>query len=272
MANSFPPDFWGYVHGFIYWLNWCGHKLSMANLFLPDLWGYEYRFGYQSQGLIAPLAPYRSQWEEPWSKYLSAGPCEISSLDLAIEKPRSYALANNIYLWRFSLVVAGAGLPRRGGCTKILRDVQKCCYLQEQDATRVWVWPPLSFDSLTLPSFAMWAPTLLSSKLRLLVARTDKWLSIMHNQLSTIRRRQPEWRVASYWQYEYNHNLSEGLLVINNTSAKMAYVVDNLCGRWPVWLLICVDDHLCGLFTRWKYFLLWYLSVFRPLVESVGWN
>ena len=31
--------------------------------------------------------------------------------------------------------------------------------------------------------------------------------------------------VVSYQQYEYNDNLSEGLPVINNTSAKMTYVV-----------------------------------------------
>ena len=33
-----------------------------------------------------------------YGKSLSAGPCEVSSLDLAIEKPRSYAAADNIYL------------------------------------------------------------------------------------------------------------------------------------------------------------------------------
>ena len=60
--------------------------------------------------------------------------------------------------------------------------------------------------------------TLPPSKLRLFVARTDEWLSTMHNQLSTIWHRRPEWRVASYWQYEYNDNPSEGLSVINNTT------------------------------------------------------
>ena len=34
--------------------------------------------------------------------------------------------------------------------------------------------------------------------------------------------------VASYWQYEYDHNLSEGLSVINDMSAKMTYIFDNL--------------------------------------------
>ena len=50
-------------------------------------------------------------------------------------------------------------------------------------------------------------------------------------QLSTIRQGRPEWRIASYWRYEYDHNLSEGLSVINDTSAKMTYVLDDLCGQ-----------------------------------------
>ena len=32
--------------------------LCIANLFPPDLWGYVHEFGYQTKGLIAPLAYY----------------------------------------------------------------------------------------------------------------------------------------------------------------------------------------------------------------------
>ena len=35
-----------------------------------------------------------------------------------------------------------------------LEDVQKCCYLQEWDAARFWVWPPLSRLSIVWPSQA----------------------------------------------------------------------------------------------------------------------
>ena len=104
IANPFPPDLWGYVHGFSYWL-------------------------------IYELVMY--------GKSLSAGPCEVSCIDLVISweypahdkgaKPRSYASGDNIYLWRFSLVTAGARPPGRGGCTRTLRDVQERCYLQERD-------------------------------------------------------------------------------------------------------------------------------------------
>ncbi len=43
VANLFPPNLWGYVHGFGYWLmSW----LWIANLLPPDLWGYAHGFGY----------------------------------------------------------------------------------------------------------------------------------------------------------------------------------------------------------------------------------
>ena len=61
---------------------------------------------------------------------------------------------------------------------------------------------------------------------------------------------------ASYQQYEYNDDLSKGLPVINNTRGKMTGVVDDLC------LLTCVDDHLCGLFTRWQN-ILFTQNIFR---------
>ena len=38
-------------------------------------------------------------------------------------------------------------------------------------------------------------------------------------QLSTIQVQwQPEWRVASYWQYKYNDNLSKALPIIDDMS------------------------------------------------------
>ena len=87
--------------------------------------------------------------------------------------------------------------------------------------------------------------------------------SVKGCQLSTIRQRRPKWTVASYWQYEYYDNLSEGLSVINDTNAKMTCMVvltinalmtcmvDNLCGclfnqclitcgQWPMWPMIWV--------------------------------
>ena len=87
------------------------------------------------------------------------------------------------------------------------------------------------------------------------MARMDGWLSVINNttnlsegfQLSTIWLQwRPEWRTVSY-RYEYNDNRSEGLPVINDTSAKMTFVilfwintlknwvVNNQCARWPVW-------------------------------------
>ena len=50
-----------------------------------------------------------------------------------------------------------------------------------------------------------------SSKLRLLVARTDGWLPVINDM-------------------KYNDNLSEELPVINDTSAKMTSVAYDLCG------------------------------------------
>ena len=66
IANPFPPDLWGYVYGFSYWLDWYGHKLlplvlpikCMANLFLPDFWDYVHRFRHQPEGSIALFAYY----------------------------------------------------------------------------------------------------------------------------------------------------------------------------------------------------------------------
>ena len=90
IANPFPPDLWGYVHGFGYWSIWCWHELAMyGKSFPPDLWGYV-GFDYQP----AWLAHYTSQGEQSWThwrygkslsgKPLSAGPYEVSSIDLAI--------------------------------------------------------------------------------------------------------------------------------------------------------------------------------------------
>ena len=58
---------------------------------------------------------------------------------------------------------------------------------------------------------------------------------------------------SSYQWYKYNDDLSEGLLVINDMSAKKTFVIDDLYGRWPVWLMTYVNDHLCGLSICWKY-------------------
>ena len=49
------------------------------------------------------------------------------------------------------------------------------------------------------------------------------------------------WVVASYQQYEYNDDLSKGLPVINDTSAKMTCVVDDLCGRSPMWSIYTLE-------------------------------
>ena len=69
-----------------------------------------------------------------YGKSLSAGPCEVLYIDLVINweylahnkgaKPRNYAPGNNIYLWRFSLIVAGAEPPEKGGYTRTLQNVQ----------------------------------------------------------------------------------------------------------------------------------------------------
>ena len=40
-----------------------------------------------------------------------------------------------------------------------------------------------------------------------------------------------QWYAASYWRYKYNDNLSEGLPIINDTSAKITCVVDYICDR-----------------------------------------
>ena len=78
-------------------------------------------------------------------------------------------------------------------------------------------------------------------------------------QLSTIWVQwQPEWRVISYQQYEYNDNLSERLSVINDTSTMTTWVkgcqlstirLTRVKGcqlstiqvqKWPMWSLTCV--------------------------------
>ena len=43
-------------------------------------------------------------------------------------------------------------------------------------------------------------------------------------QLSTIWQKKPKWKVASYWWYEYNDDLSKGLPVIDNTSTITTWV------------------------------------------------
>ena len=44
-------------------------------------------------------------------------------------------------------------------------------------------------------------------------------------QLLTIQVQwQPKWRVISYWQYEYNDDLSEGLSVIDDTNTMTTWV------------------------------------------------
>ena len=88
IANSFPPDLQGYMHGFSYWLNWCEYKLSMANPFPPNFLGYVHGFGR--------------------GKSLSARPGKVSSMDLLH-------------------VTARAGPLRKGGCTRMLQSVQECC-------------------------------------------------------------------------------------------------------------------------------------------------
>ena len=67
----------------------------MANPYPPDLQGYVHGFGHQPKGSIVR-----------YGKSLSAGPGEVLSMDLLC-------------------VAAGAGPPRRDGCTKTLRNVQK---------------------------------------------------------------------------------------------------------------------------------------------------
>ena len=93
MVDLFPPDFWGYVHGFghhpeglvVTLTHW--DSLKLWQIFLcRTLWGFEYKFGQK--------------------------------------KPRSYAPGDNIYLWRFLLVTAGAWPVGRGGYTRTLQDLR----------------------------------------------------------------------------------------------------------------------------------------------------
>ena len=85
----------------------------------------------------------------------------------------------------------------------------------------------LSSDTLDLSKLRHVSITF--STLQANIARTDGWFSVINNttkttwvkgyQLSTIQVQwRPEWRVASYRQYEYNNDLSEGLSVINDTT------------------------------------------------------
>ena len=134
--------------------------------------------------------------------------------------------------------------------------------------------PISSLISLTHNGLTYDRPTLPPSKLRLFVARTDEWLSKIRPtwvkgyqlstiqvqlttwmkgyQLSTIRiQSQTEWKVVSHQQYECKNDL---------------------CGWWSVWLLTCMVDNLCGLSTRQKNILLWYLSADCLLIKSVGCN
>ena len=97
--------------------------------------------------------------------------------------------------------------------------------------------------SLPTKAWSMTERNFPPSKLRLLMAWTDGGCQ----------------RCArSYWQYKYNDNLSEGLLVvndtidlsegslvINNTSAKMTAVAYDLL--WLVWLMTCMINDLYGL-------------------------
>ena len=139
----------------------------------------------------------------------------------------------------------------------------------------------------------IYVPTLPPSKPQLLMARTDGWLPVIDNmstmttwvkgyQLSIIRQRQLKWKVVRHQWYKFNDDLSEGssvindttdlserLPVINNTSAKMiyivvlsinalmTYIVNNLCGclfhqrlmtcsHFFVWLMTYVVAGLCG--------------------------
>ena len=198
-----------WIYLLIQFMSW----LYMANLFPPDL----VRF----QAWIWPST--RNKIEVP-----------ANDKDA---KPRSYTFSNNISLWRLLHATDGARYHQEG------TGVQKHYYIYERYESLISnVTTP---DSLTQPnstllSFAIWTPPHPPSKLRLLAPRADKCLSTIQPtwgegyQLSTIWVQWwPEWRVISYQRYDKD-DLSEELLLINNTSAKMADVVDNLCGWWPM--------------------------------------
>ena len=46
LANPFPPDLWGYVHGFSYWFDlWIGYVWQIS--LRRTLWGFVHRFGHK---------------------------------------------------------------------------------------------------------------------------------------------------------------------------------------------------------------------------------
>ena len=105
---------------------------------------------------------------------------------------------------------------------------------------------------------AMIAPTPRSSKLRLLVAQTNKynddlseWLLVIDNtstmttwvkdyQLSTIQQRRPEWKVASHQRY----NTKTTYVVVLSINTLITCMVAGLCGLWPIGYPLnqCLDD------------------------------
>ena len=134
---------------------------------------------------------------------------------------------------------------------RMYKNVTSCTKAPYPNQSHLWyLWPTMVPQRKNASGHPRWPPpimawpttepTLPPSKLRLLVARTDGWLP-----------------------------------VINNTSTMTTWVKGCQLStirvrKWPVWSMTCVDDHPCGLSTRWKYLPLWYLSVFRPLVEVWG--
>ena len=118
------------------------------------------------------------------------------------------------------------------------------CYVQERykNATQLEfefklnITTPNSstYLSSTYPSYNIWAPTPPSSKLRLLVARADKQLSMIRPtgikgcQLSII---QPTWvkdcQLSTIWVRNWVMWLS------------FQSTFDDLCGRWSVWPITC---------------------------------
>ena len=84
------------MYRFSYWLNWCGHKLSMANPFPSDFSSYVHGFGHQSKDSIVK-----------YGKFLSAGPGEVLSMDLLCVATRARPL-------------------ERDGCIRTLQSIQEC--------------------------------------------------------------------------------------------------------------------------------------------------
>ena len=79
------------------------HEFDIANLFPPDLWGYVHRFSYWlSYGLVWQISVRRTLWDFE-HRFVHELRMKSKYQPNKGVKPKSYAPGDNIYSWRLSV-------------------------------------------------------------------------------------------------------------------------------------------------------------------------